>query len=431
MSELVPNVERHREDGSGNVPVDLYSYHQTNYSGTVLEPWRLNPTTPELDVSGDVYTRWSKTMDDVVTPNWAKIRSQGLVVTNPMEMFLTHYNQGACDFSRNAINRLGTYPNYYYSGSRQSGTSKMGDLTSPESYSYPPPPTVDSSVIAQALTQAWANVSFNEAQVLQQLGEFRETISSLVSIFRRAMKIFRDVKKFRLKELTKEISPRELANRYMEARYALRPLMYDVKGTVKALNGEHKCSPRQTFRGYKRSVASLSLSDQRLYTSGGTAGYYINGSQRSERTLEVRAGILTSIDSQLLMNMNNWGIDEPFQTIWELIPFSFVVDWFCNVGDVIASWSPKFAFRILASWYVVTDTTTMSSTAETGVSTAAYNYENTISKTGTYSKVAVHKYRLPNPERPFLPSFKVNLNWWKTLDLGIILNQLVRFSRFF
>lgn len=34
------------------------------------------------------------------------------------------------------------------------------------------------------------------------------------------------------------------------------------------------------------------------------------------------------------------GLTNPAAVAWELVPFSFLVDWFVNVGDVVASWDP-------------------------------------------------------------------------------------------
>lgn len=34
------------------------------------------------------------------------------------------------------------------------------------------------------------------------------------------------------------------------------------------------------------------------------------------------------------------GLTNPAAVVWELIPFSFLIDWFVNVGDVVGSWDP-------------------------------------------------------------------------------------------
>jgi len=40
-------------------------------------------------------------------------------------------------------------------------------------------------------------------------------------------------------------------------------------------------------------------------------------------------------------------------TAWELIPFSFVVDWFVNFGDYIQALTPKLGIKGLSSWTTV------------------------------------------------------------------------------
>jgi hypothetical protein len=289
-------------------------------------------------------------------------------------------------------------------------------------YSYPATPEIDDDCINRAITEAWSRVSLNDAEILVQIAESKKTVFGLISIFKKALRIFKHVTNIQLGRLAKDFSPAELKELYMEARYALRPLMYDAIGTVKALKGLELESNRKTFRGFEMATASDSSTDVLLYQSG--TNYQIRGNQIATRSLECRSGVLTAIE-MLDVPLLQWGVTELPQSIWELIPFSFIVDWFFNIGKLIASWSPKFGFKTLASWYVVTDTTTLASTAvpEMCVPLWSYNYENWYRRGGTYSKVIVRKYRVPNPERPSLPSFDLNIDWLKSLDLGIILTQ--------
>lgn len=137
----------------------------------------------------------------------------------------------------------------------------------------------------------------------------------------------------------------------------------------------------------------------------------------------MRAGVLTSIE--VFQGIAALGLTEPLESIWEMIPFSFILDWWFNIGKWIASWSPNIGIKTLASWVVVTDTTTLTSTVETGTIYNPANYLNQIEIAGSYSRVLVQKYRLPNPDRPLLPTYSINMNWFKSLDLGLILKQII------
>lgn len=43
------------------------------------------------------------------------------------------------------------------------------------------------------------------------------------------------------------------------------------------------------------------------------------------------------------------GFVNPAVVAWELVPFSFVVDWFVNVGDVLSSYTDFLGFKFLES----------------------------------------------------------------------------------
>jgi hypothetical protein len=291
-------------------------------------------------------------------------------------------------------------------------------------WALPADPSLDDSIIAEAITEAWSKVSLKEVDLQVIIGEMEKTALSLISIIKRAIRIFVALKKLNLKALIGEIKPKELSQRFLEARYALRPLVYDAKGVISACNADMVAfASRKTFRSFRQRMTSNQYSNVLLNTS--TGNYWkLYGSQLATRELEVRAGVLTSVET--LQGLAVWGILEPFESAWELIPFSFIIDWFFNVGKWIGSWSPNIGMKTLASWYVVTDTTNLASTVETGEIYSPLSYLNTVTTGGVYSLVKVRKYRLPNPDRPLLPTFIVNMNWWKTLDLGLILKQIFK-----
>jgi hypothetical protein len=49
----------------------------------------------------------------------------------------------------------------------------------------------------------------------------------------------------------------------------------------------------------------------------------------------------------------DFGLTELPLTAWELVPFSFVVDWFVNIGDWLEALTPKLGIKILSEGYTV------------------------------------------------------------------------------
>lgn len=400
---------------SGNANLGSTNLHQVNYAGTKTpyDPWKVLSTTDTPNTCEDMY---SGEMWDVVTPGFLRKMRSGMIINHHMEKHDTWYTRGIMTVNRGCVDRSSTTP-YTYSGYIQTGTSVIGD---PSSWYYPLAPSVDENVIAQAITDAWASISLNESDILVQIAESKKTVYSLISILRHVMKIVRNVEQLKLRALMKEISPKELANRWMECRYALRPLMYDARGIITAYYSDYKRQKmRQTFRAYASDVANTSETDVLLWSS--SAGT-LRGNATASRTIEVRAGVLTFVES--LQTLGLWGFTEPFEAAWELIPYSFIIDWFFNVGKLLASWTPNIGFKTLASWYVVTDYTYLMCQLTSGTNIPTRNYWDYRYVSGSYSKTDVFKYRCPNPDRPGLPSIQFHLSKPKLLDLGIILKNL-------
>lgn len=395
-----------------------YSYVNTQYSGTTSDPWRVISTT---SYSGSQQGYVKEEMHDCETPEWRKLFAQrNLATVNPYEHERIFFNRGVGSYHTRRINRSASPP-YTYSGSQNLGTTGIGDSHLSNSWSYPTQPSVDDSVIAEAITEAWSKVTLRDTMILATAGELHKTLSFIISIFGRLLKIVRALRKLDVKALAGELSPKELAQRYMEARYAIRPMMYDVKTNLEAF--ANKVPARYTtFRGFKAEIVGPTY-DHNFLCRAVVNDYELWGTSEVTRTLEVRSGVLTMVKE--IGAFVRFGSFDIIQSAWELVPFSFIVDWFFQVGKLISMWSPKVGLDVLASWYVVTDTTTLSVTAETGISKATgYNYTNFYNRQGVYSKVLQNKYRMPNPDRPILPVCNVRLNKLKLLDLGIILTGL-------
>lgn len=408
---------RHR---SQTVQDGSISFYNTNsvVDGIYGDPQRIVSVTPS---SGTRRCGGGSEMHDVETPQWRKLMSRGIATVNPMEQASTFYYPAAGNY---AVHRLRNRGDGTYEGFHAVGTNTLGDYLKDDGtitsrgFSYPAIPDVDTGIIAEAIQQAWANVSVTEQMILASTAEMGKTIAFLISLFRRAWKIFRALRRGEIAVLKGELKPSELRSRYLEARYALRPLAYDIIGVANALR-DGIIPKMKTYRAFRRDYVQVDQQDVVLYMLEGN--FSLRGSTNASRQLDVRSGVLTEILSFTNLALK-FGTGDILQSIWEIVPFSFIVDWFFSVGRFIASWSPKCGFKTLASWYVVQDTICLSSTSETGLSytSSYYNAVDTVSWTGTYSKSIRYKYRIPNPDRPLLPSWNLRVNSLKLLDLGAI-----------
>jgi hypothetical protein len=221
---------------------------------------------------------------------------------------------------------------------------------------------------------------------------------------------------------------------WLELRYALRPLIYEVIQAIIALQ-THISMERFTARGFHR-VGPAKTSVEQVYTGLTTTGGNWDFRYKSETEVSQvwRAGVLSSIEADINGLMSIWGVDQPIETIWELTPFSFILDWFFTIGDVIGAWSPQAGFSTLSSWctFIEKETTTVSLIGydmpdgqKVNVPTTTYSGGSLI-QAGSQTITVERKLRFPNPNRSIVPSLTINLDLFKGMDLALISRSILK-----
>ncbi len=132
-----------------------------------------------------------------------------------------------------------------------------------------------------------------------------------------------------------------VADSWLEYSFAVSPLMKDVAGLITlAADIAHK-RDHETIRAYGKSESATSISS---FASG--IGYNIQYNLNTINRVEniIRCGMTARfIDTLGVKNNTNPWIDsiDDFSslpiTAWELMPFSFLVDYFVNVQDILQS----------------------------------------------------------------------------------------------
>jgi hypothetical protein len=107
----------------------------------------------------------------------------------------------------------------------------------------------------------------------------------------------------------------------------------------------------------------------------------------------------------------------PLVTAWELVPFSFVVDWFVNLGDVLSAWqvvlmAEKLQASLGAQYSRIGKAKTQiiagTCTGNTIVSSQNSECDETL----------IGKFRIPASIPNLVPSFTVQLNSQRITDLA-------------
>lgn len=368
------------------------------------------------------------TFDDIVTPQFEKRRDHGEIIMNPMTKVVTKTEREVVLYDElfstwKTLTCTGYTTTAYASGLHTYGT--VSPLLMMPSETYPATPSISAEAIKDlAITAAWANANETDFESWVFLAEGEKSIKSVSAIVGRFIKLAIQLRKGKLLwALRKELTPKQLADRWMEGRYSIRPLVYDAYALYRALTKPRRKGGRQTYRGSGSGSDSNTLV-QKTYTRPG--GYEVWARYQTERSISARAGVLALLED--VSPFSQWGFDRTVEALWELTTLSFVADWFFNFGEFIASWTPKLGVRGLASWVTVVDTVTKSKVIDHVVDLyvpTSYTYERAVAISGGLCTTTTQTTnRVPSPNRPLTPTMNIRLNAAKLLDLVIIAKKL-------
>lgn len=357
-------------------------------------------------------------MHDVVTPRFKELVAQGSIINNAMDREVVR------DYRR-VITMDVTDEHYHYYGNFY--PEAQGNFTLlPYDSAYLP------RLKDQAVTSAWARLSSSKASLIVTFAEGGKTINGLVDCFKRFNKITKSIRAVTIKfvsrrarkkakvYLLKQTDFNELLDRWLEWRYGIRPIIGDINSIIDAINSEALVSgSRMTFRGYE--PATWTAEDQVTSTFSSLIRYKLY--RKTVVSGEVRAGVLSQVRQTPLPGAV-YGLYDIPQAVWDLTPYSFVADWFFNIGDVIASWTPSAAFTALASW--VTVRLLVTQTCVQGPETYRANKVSGSFSGGSYGKETEIYTRVPSPPRAVCPSFSVNLDTKKLIDIVALSRTLWR-----
>lgn len=250
---------------------------------------------------------------------------------------------------------------------------KQGTTYYDASYTYVDPqlaPDTDVSAIALAKLQSSLKDSRTQYNAAVFLGECRETATHLARTARRLVSGYRQFRKGNIIEATKQLLGksdipvrsqfvhRSLKRRakepnwadtassaWMEFSYAWRPLLSDIDSAAKYI-AEKQVT--KTLSVYPVSRAHKAWIKSRDRTSNGSYSEEVQNEQFTSvrYTYELYPKFIRQPST-----LAELGFTDPATVMWELLPLSFVVDWFINVGQVLESlfefnqWTVKRGLR--------------------------------------------------------------------------------------
>jgi len=274
------------------------------------------------------------------TPNWGRLKPSQMPV-NPVIVEIVDWTE----------NRF-----HQYEVNQTIGSSLL--WIKPYTMVYAPlqPSTIhlglaDNKAISRLIGQVGGQIEGNLAQDLAQIGQLNDLI------FGNAKKIMTGWRKLKqgdipgaINALTagrgnrnlngKKFSPtKSLSSKWLELQYGWKPLLKDIEGTIQALSkyqdGEY--SVRRVS-----STASAMRDFEFAYPDAPTS--YFGSSAKAGKTIQINRSsvkyvIRYRLQSPEIAFLAQTGFTNPINLMWEILPFSFVVDWFLPIGSYLESLS--------------------------------------------------------------------------------------------
>jgi len=188
------------------------------------------------------------------------------------------------------------------------------------------------------------------------------------------------------------------SNQWLELQYGWLPLLSDIYGSAELLaNIPYRKSEVRCV-----GSASQSLEDFFRDTHTSSAGTFSRLHRRVTRT-KIKYIVFRSNSNPVVQTLSQMGISNPALLAWEVLPYSFVVDWFIPIGNYLENLDATAGLSFTKGCKVVHTVTTCSTTVSQHPSNAFF-YKVDMKGSQTYYDIA--RTRLTSFPVQSLPSFK-------------------------
>lgn len=233
------------------------------------------------------------------------------------------------------------------------------------------------------LADSKAGLGENLAQAIKTADLFLDAGLNLYKFYTalrrgRIWKLYRNLTVKQVKDAVKDGSmPKVIADQWLAYHYGWKPLAYDAYGLFELL--KERLSPALLVHG--RGQSRLSWENNWTRPSGITRYPPFRFNETTK--LSYRCQLTGRIESnEYLRTLNRVGLLNPVSFAWDLIPFSFVLDWIIPIGDVAYGLSASAGLSFVGGHTVmrnhrICDVTLDAKYAYGGGPTPAANYAAT------------------------------------------------------
>lgn len=382
--------------------------------------------------------KWGRrqVMTDTVTPGYLYLLRIGQLINNPVYSSTEEFLPGS-----STVKMIGTATNYTECVLNMSG--KIGAQFETPGWAFGPDQLTLKGdapwLLNKAAIDVYGKVEKPKTLALVTAVEMNKTVRLIEETARKMANLIVHAKRLgtykgavKILGKTFKTTPRERladtsSKKWLEWRYGWGPLMMDISGTLQAISSGDFAQPRKMVRSTQTDTNSL-IRVIPGWTSGNlhvSLGEWSLGVTES-LVREIRAYVMYEAGLKY-QSMRAFGIESFPSTAWELLPWSFVIDWFIPVGDWLEAVEPKVGIKYLMTGYsdVRTHSAKRTVLAYRNLSADPHQWREAVPYKGHSDLYTAKVYqRLVSLNLPDFPSFDVRLNKKRALDsISLLMGQ--------
>jgi len=137
---------------------------------------------------------------------------------------------------------------------------------------------------------------------------------------------------------TRWTRPKDASGLWLEYWMGWAPTVGDIHAATEVImKGPRGSQPYPVRAGARTSVQKrYSERDGEFYTWTGVA--------------RVHNGAMVKVTNENLATLGELGLLNPAVVAWNVVPFSFMVDWFGNIGSVLSSYTDFMGYELTGTW---------------------------------------------------------------------------------
>jgi len=184
-----------------------------------------------------------------------------------------------------------------------------------------------------ALVKVLGNIADAKINISVAFAEASKTSNLIYDTARRIDRAYRAFRRGNFQEVARQlnITPKRVHKNWLEYKYGWMPLLMDVKGYAEFFAQQH-VGKKVRFTESSRAKYTSSKTWTEVYTPFGIPPTALVSHFYSYETA-VRTRFWCELDNPHMAELQQLGVTNPALVVWELIPYSFVFDWFVSVGD--------------------------------------------------------------------------------------------------